>query len=130
VDFRVSQYPINDSIDMRSLQAARWLFFDMGNTLISEEASTACRIQRLAEAFDRHGASRSVEAIESAYKEASEKFAPRLVSKAIEKLLPTPLACCDPGSEIDVSWLSPGWLSPPPASRLVGIGSPLSESHR
>jgi HAD superfamily hydrolase (TIGR01549 family) len=71
---------------MRSLQAARWLFFDMGNTLISEEASTACRIQRLAEAFDRHGASRSIEAIESAYKEASERFAPRLAPRAIEKL--------------------------------------------
>jgi HAD superfamily hydrolase (TIGR01549 family) len=71
---------------MRSFQAARWLFFDMGNTLISEEASTACRIQRLAEAFDRHGASRSIEAIESAYKEASERFAPRLAPRAIEKL--------------------------------------------
>jgi HAD superfamily hydrolase (TIGR01549 family) len=58
----------------------------MGNTLISEEASTACRIQRLAEAFDRHGASRSIEAIESAYKEASERFAPRLAPRAIEKL--------------------------------------------
>src|ERR1700720_4751714 len=71
---------------MRSLQAAPWLFFDIGNTLISEEASTACRIQRLAETFDRHGASRSLEAIESAYKEASKEFAPRLVSKAIQKL--------------------------------------------
>jgi HAD superfamily hydrolase (TIGR01549 family) len=77
---------ISASIDMRSLQAARWLFFDMGNTLISEEASTACRSQRLAEAFDRHGASRSLEAIESAYKDASVEFAPRLVSKAIQKL--------------------------------------------
>jgi HAD superfamily hydrolase (TIGR01549 family) len=57
-----------------------------GNTLISEEASTACRIQRIAEAFDRHGYGRSIEDITRAYREASEEFAPRLAPRVIEKL--------------------------------------------
>jgi hypothetical protein len=30
-----------------ALRDARWLFFDMGNTLISEEASTTYRIERI-----------------------------------------------------------------------------------
>jgi HAD superfamily hydrolase (TIGR01549 family) len=69
-----------------TLRDIRWLFFDMGNTLISEEASTACRIQRLADAFDRHSARSTIEGITSAYREASEEFAPRLVTRVIEKL--------------------------------------------
>jgi HAD superfamily hydrolase (TIGR01549 family) len=71
---------------MRSLRGARWLFLDMGNTLISEEASTACRIQRIAEAFGRYGVSHSIETITGAYQEASEEFASRLGPRVIEKL--------------------------------------------
>jgi hypothetical protein len=50
----------------------------MGNTLISEEASTARRIQRIAEAFSRHGLSHSIDDIALRYREASEEFASRL----------------------------------------------------
>jgi HAD superfamily hydrolase (TIGR01549 family) len=71
---------------MRPLRGARWLFFDMGNTLISEEASTACRIQRIAQAFGRYGVSHSIDTITAAYAEASEEFASRLGPRAIEKL--------------------------------------------
>jgi hypothetical protein len=39
----------------RALQEAHWLFFDLGNTLVSEDAATECRIQRLVEALFRHG---------------------------------------------------------------------------
>jgi HAD superfamily hydrolase (TIGR01549 family) len=67
-------------------QDVRWLFFDMGNTLISEEASTACRIQRFADAFARYGVRVSIEEITSAYREASEEFAARLAARALEKL--------------------------------------------
>jgi hypothetical protein len=33
----------------RALQEAHWLFFDLGNALVSEDAATECRIQRLVE---------------------------------------------------------------------------------
>jgi HAD superfamily hydrolase (TIGR01549 family) len=71
---------------MSPIRDARWLFFDMGNTLVSEEASTACRIQRIAEAFGRHGLSHSIDDIALRYREASEEFASRLGPTVIEKL--------------------------------------------
>jgi HAD superfamily hydrolase (TIGR01549 family) len=71
---------------MSPIRDARWLFFDMGNTLVSEEASTACRIQRIAEAFSRHGLSHSIDDIALRYREASEEFASRLGPTVIEKL--------------------------------------------
>jgi HAD superfamily hydrolase (TIGR01549 family) len=79
-------WPIKTSTDTQALRDARWLFFDMGNTLVSEEASTACRIQRIAEAFRRHGLSHSIDDIALRYREASEEFASRLGPTAIEKL--------------------------------------------
>jgi FMN phosphatase YigB (HAD superfamily) len=72
------------SIDMRD---ARWLFFDMGNTLISEEASTAYRVERFVKAFSRHGITYSINDIELAYREASEQFAPYLGRWVLEKLI-------------------------------------------
>ena len=79
-------WPITTPIDTWALQDAHWLFFDMGNTLISEEASTACRIQRIADALSRHGLSHSIEDIAFRYRAASEQFAPRLGPTAIEML--------------------------------------------
>src|SRR5271163_4984321 len=69
-----------------TLRDARWLFFDMGNTLISEGASTACRIQRFVEAFGKRGITHLFSDIERAYREASEEFAPYLGRKVLEKL--------------------------------------------
>jgi len=69
-----------------TLRNARWLFFDMGNTLISEEASTAYRIRQFVEAFGRHGITYSINDIDLAYREASEQFAPYLGRWALEKL--------------------------------------------
>jgi FMN phosphatase YigB (HAD superfamily) len=68
------------------MQDARCLFFDLGNTLISEEAATERRIERLAGALKRHGRACSIEDIRAALREASEEFAPRLITRAIEKL--------------------------------------------
>jgi FMN phosphatase YigB (HAD superfamily) len=73
-----------------TLRDARWLFFDMGNTLISEEASTAYRVERFAEAFSRHGITYSSSDIELAYREASERFAPYLGRWVLEKLTDDP----------------------------------------
>lgn len=74
------------------MQDARWLFFDLGNTLISEEAATECRIQRLVDALARYGRRYSIDAVRSAFEEASAKFAPRPVISVIEKLVDDP-AC-------------------------------------
>ncbi len=71
---------------------AHWLLFDLGNTLVSEDAATECRIQRLVEALLRHGRRYSRDKVRSAFEEASATFAPRPVITVIEKLVDDP-AC-------------------------------------
>ena len=72
------------------MQDARWLFFDLGNTLVSEEAATEYRLQRLVSSLARYGRRCSIDEVRSAFQEASAEFAPRLLSKAIEKLIDDP----------------------------------------
>jgi HAD superfamily hydrolase (TIGR01549 family) len=69
------------------MQDARWLFFDLGNTLISEERAWERRIQRLASSLERYGRRRATEEVRAALREASEEFSPRLITRAIEKLI-------------------------------------------
>src|SRR4029077_13513592 len=66
---------------------ARWLFFDLGNTLFSEERAWERRIQRLASSLERYGRRRAIEEVRAALREASEEFAPRLITRVIEKLI-------------------------------------------
>ena len=68
------------------MRHSRWLFFDLGNTLISEEAATEARIQQLVDSFERYGRRSSVEDVRSAFQQASREFAPRLITRVIEKL--------------------------------------------
>jgi HAD superfamily hydrolase (TIGR01549 family) len=72
------------------MQTIRWLFFDPGNTLISEEAATESRIQQLVRCLERYGSRYSVEDVRSAFREASTEFAPRLITRVIEKLSDDP----------------------------------------
>ncbi len=67
------------------MQDARWLFFDLGNTLISEERAWERRIQRLVSSLERYGRRRAIEEVRAALREASQEFAPRLITRAIEK---------------------------------------------
>ena len=60
------------------MQDARWLFFDLGNTLISEETAIERRIQQLVSSLERYGRRRAIEEVRAALREASEEFAPRL----------------------------------------------------
>jgi HAD superfamily hydrolase (TIGR01549 family) len=76
-------------LNLRAAQI-RWLFFDLGNTLISEEAATERRIGRLVDCFHRHGRRCSVEEVRSALQQASAEFAPRLITAAIAKLTDDP----------------------------------------
>ena len=69
------------------MQDARWLFFDLGNPLISEERAWERRIQRLVSSLERYGRRRAIEEVRAALREASEEFAPRLITRAIEKLI-------------------------------------------
>jgi HAD superfamily hydrolase (TIGR01509 family) len=69
------------------MQDARWLFFDLGNTLISEERAWERRIQRLVSSLEQYGRLRAIEEVRAALREASEEFAPRLITRAIEKLI-------------------------------------------
>jgi FMN phosphatase YigB (HAD superfamily) len=77
-------------ITFETLRNVRWLFFDMGNTLISEGASTAHRIDRFVEAFSRHGITYSFRDIELAYRKTSEEFAPYLGRRVLEQLTDDP----------------------------------------
>src|SRR5690242_12072233 len=67
-----------------------WLFFDLGNTLVNEEAAAECRVQRLVEALARYRGGCSFDEVRSAFQEASAEFAPHLSTRAIEKLLADP----------------------------------------
>jgi HAD superfamily hydrolase (TIGR01549 family) len=69
------------------MQDARWLFFDLGNTLISEERAWERRIQRLVSSLERYGRRRAIEEVRAAFRKASAEFAPRLITRAIEKLI-------------------------------------------
>jgi FMN phosphatase YigB (HAD superfamily) len=69
------------------MQDARWLFFDLGNTLISEERAWEGRLQELVSSLERYGRRRAIEEVRGAFREASEEFAPRLITRAIEKLI-------------------------------------------
>ena len=71
---------------------ARWLFFDLGNTLVSEEAAVECRIERLVDALARYSKRYSTGEVRSAFAEASAMFAARPVIAVIEKLVDDP-AC-------------------------------------
>ena len=73
-----------------AMRDSRWLFFDLGNTLISEETAWESRIQQLVCSLKRYSRRRSVEDVRSAFREASTEFAPRLVTRVIEKLSDDP----------------------------------------
>ena len=68
------------------LSHVRWLFFDLGNALISEEKAIKDRIQKMVSVFTELGMQVSEEVIERAFEEASVEFAPRLIARAVEKL--------------------------------------------
>lgn len=72
------------------LSHIRWVFFDLGNTLIDEKRAVDDRIGQIRRILSGLGKQVSVEAIEEAFEEASAEFAPRLITRALEKLLSDP----------------------------------------
>ena len=78
---------------MLKLSHVRWLFFDLGNTLINEERAIKDRIQQMVSVFAERGMQVSAEVIERAFEEASAEFAPRLISRVVERLANNPSDC-------------------------------------
>jgi HAD superfamily hydrolase (TIGR01549 family) len=73
-----------------AMQDARWLFFDLGNTLINEEMAWECRIHQLVSSLERYRRHWTIEEVRAAFRKASEEFAPRLITGAIETLVDDP----------------------------------------
>ena len=73
------------------LLQTRWLFFDLGNTLINEEKPIEHRIHQMAGTFAERSIQVSAEAVRRAFQEASAEFAPRLIVRAVEKLADDPV---------------------------------------
>ena len=68
----------------------RWLFFDVGNTLVNEERALNDRVQQMVMAFAERGMCISEGTIERAFEEASAAFAPILMVEVVEKLAAHP----------------------------------------
>lgn len=66
----------------------KWLFFDLGNTLISEEEPIRDRIEGLAAVFEERGIRVSFGDVEQSLLRASAEFASRPIVRAIELLAP------------------------------------------
>ncbi|UCH33227.1 MAG: HAD family hydrolase [Armatimonadota bacterium] len=67
------------------LSHARWLFFDVGETLVSETKAWQERIRQMVRAFAERGLAVSASTIEQAFEEASAEFAPRLIARVVER---------------------------------------------
>ena len=68
------------------MQGVRWLFFDLGNTLISEQAAVDSRVHQIVSSFERYGRRVSVEDVRITLREAWGSFHPRPLGRAIEML--------------------------------------------
>ena len=75
---------------MPELSDIRWLFFDLGSTLINEEPAIDDRIRQMRQALSELGNQVSVRAIRRAFEEASAEFGPRLAERAAESLAGNP----------------------------------------
>jgi FMN phosphatase YigB (HAD superfamily) len=69
------------------MRTVRWLFFDLGNTLISEEDAWELRLRLLVEALRCHGRRWSIEEARAALAAAAAEVAPRFIIRAIETLV-------------------------------------------
>ena len=68
------------------MQGVRWLFFDLGNTLISEQAAVDRRVRQIVSSFERYGRRVSVEDVTITLRDAWGSFHPRPIARAIEML--------------------------------------------
>jgi HAD superfamily hydrolase (TIGR01549 family) len=69
----------------------RWVFFDLGNTLIDERKAIQDRIQQMVRALAERGIQATPETVEKAFERASAQFAARLVTHVIEQFASTPM---------------------------------------
>jgi FMN phosphatase YigB (HAD superfamily) len=62
------------------MQGVRWLFFDLGNTLISEQAAVDSRVRQIVSSFERYGRRVSLEDVTITLREAWGSFHPRPIA--------------------------------------------------
>jgi 8-oxo-dGTP diphosphatase/putative hydrolase of the HAD superfamily len=77
-------------IETGDLRRVRWVFFDVGNTLVNEEAATEARLRQTVGCLQSYGGRCSIEDVRHALQEASAEFAPRRITAAIAKLTDDP----------------------------------------
>lgn len=70
VESQIDALAVFADVSQAAVHDAHWLFFDLGNTLVSEEAATVRRIHRLVDALARYGRRHSVDEVRSAFEEA------------------------------------------------------------
>jgi HAD superfamily hydrolase (TIGR01549 family) len=78
---------------MPRLTDIRWLFFDLGSTLINEDKASLDRVEQIARALAERGVEVAAEAVMRALEEASAEFAPSRVRRAVEKFAKSPEDC-------------------------------------
>jgi HAD superfamily hydrolase (TIGR01549 family) len=69
----------------------RWVFFDLGNTLIDEGQAIQDRIRQMVRAMAERGIRATPETVEKAFERASARFAVRLVAHVVEQFASTPV---------------------------------------
>ena len=68
------------------LRRARWLFFDVGCTLVDEDAAARDRFGQIAQVLQAHGVHRSFEQICGAYVQVCRDFAPLQFQGMLDRL--------------------------------------------
>ena len=75
---------------MSVLSGIRWLFFDIGNTLVDESAPVADRLAKIAAALGKRGVAVSVDTVEQAFLDATATFDVKLMAAAVARLTDDP----------------------------------------
>ena len=86
----------------------QWLFFDLGNTLVSEEESIRVTAEKFAQSCSERGIALSGKQVLTALEDASTAFADRPIVKVIESLVDSPEERADLLDQLDYQMSSAG----------------------
>ena len=70
------------------LEGVRWLFFDLGYTLINEDAAMMGRLRQGSDALRQRGIEASPEALRAALDEAATRFEPEPILQSDSRIHP------------------------------------------
>ena len=72
------------------LENIRWIFFDLGYTLINEDGAAFGRLQQVCDSLDILGVKATVEELVGDLEEASRRFDPSPFASMLDRLIPDP----------------------------------------